>query len=105
MRRPRLTHRWRRLTRGRVHGPVLFVLDHDRRALSALQSALSRRFGNDFAVVGDTSPAAALAKLQEIAAAGDRVALLVVDDLAAGFLDRAHELHPSAKRVFLVDRD
>ena len=64
MRRPRLTHRWRRLTRGRVHGPVLFVLDHDRRALSALQSALSRRFGNDFAVVGDTSPAAALAKLQ-----------------------------------------
>ena len=84
---------------------MLFVLDHDRRALNALLSALSRRFGNDFAVVGETSPRTALGKLEEIAAAGDQVALLLVDDLAAGFLDRAHELHPSAKRVFLVDRD
>jgi thioredoxin reductase (NADPH) len=33
------------------------------------------------------------------------VALLLVDDLAADFLDPAHQLHASAKRVFLVDRD
>ncbi|HEY1530944.1 MAG TPA: FAD-dependent oxidoreductase [Galbitalea sp.] len=33
------------------------------------------------------------------------MAVLLVDDLGADFLDRAHQLYPSAKRVFLVDRD
>ena len=33
------------------------------------------------------------------------VALLLVDDAAPDFLARAHELHPGAKRVLLVDRD
>jgi thioredoxin reductase (NADPH) len=86
-------------------GRVLFVLDHDRRSLGSLLSALSRRFGGDFSVTGDTSPQAALRTLEEMAAAGEQVALLLVDDLAADFLDCAHRLHPSAKRVFLVDRD
>jgi thioredoxin reductase (NADPH) len=85
--------------------PVLFVLDRSRRSLEVLLSALSRRFGNDFTVQGETSSQAALRVLEDMAAAGERVALLLVDDLASGFLDRAHELHPSAKRVFLVDRD
>ena len=86
-------------------GPVLFVLDHDRRSLDTLLSALSRRFGNDFTVTGETSPQAALGALEEMAAGGEEVALLLVDDLVSDFLDCAHELHPSAKRVFLVDRD
>ena len=86
-------------------GRVLFVLDHDRRSLDSLLSALSRRFGNDFTVTGDTSPPAALGTLEEMAVAGEPVALLLVDDLASDFLDCAHRLHPSAKRVFLVDRD
>jgi thioredoxin reductase (NADPH) len=86
-------------------GPALFVLDHDARSLDALLSALSRRFGNDFTVTGATSPESALRALKEMAAAGERVALLAIDDLVSDFLDRAHDLHPSAKRVFLVDRD
>ena len=68
-------------------------------------SDLSRRFGNDFTVRGETSPEAALAALQEMAAANEPVALLLVDDAASDFLARAHELHPRAKRVLLVDRD
>ena len=40
-----------------------------------------------------------------MAAANEPVALLLVDDAASDFLARAHELHPRAKRVLLVDRD
>ena len=43
--------------------------------------------------------------LQEVAAADEAVALLLVDDAASEFLAQAHELHPWAKRVLLVDRD
>jgi thioredoxin reductase (NADPH) len=92
-------------TRRTGRAPVLFVLDHDRRSLDALLSALSRRFGNDFIVMGETAPQAALVALEEMAAAGNHVALLLVDALVSDFLERAHQLNPSAKRVFLVDRD
>ena len=44
--------------------PVLFVVDHDPNSLEVLLSDLSRRFGNDFAVRGETSPEAALAALR-----------------------------------------
>ena len=92
------------LGRRRALRSVLFVVDHDPNSLDVLLSDLSRRFGNDFTVTGDTSPEAALAALQQMAAANEPVALLLVDD-ASDFLARAHELHPSAKRVLLVDRD
>ncbi len=85
--------------------PVLFVVDRDPISLDVLLSDLSRRFGNDFTVRGETSPEAALAALQEMAAANEPVALLLVDDAASEFLAHAHELHPRAKRVLLVDRD
>jgi thioredoxin reductase (NADPH) len=85
--------------------PVLFVIDHDPSSLDVLLSDLSRRFGNDFALRGETSTEAALAALQEMAGASEPVALLLVDDAAPDFLARAHELHPGAKRVLLVDRD
>jgi thioredoxin reductase (NADPH) len=85
--------------------PVLFVVDHDSDSLDVLLSDLSRRFGNDFTVRGETSPEAAHAALREMAAANEPVALLLVDDAASDFLARAHELYPRAKRVLLVDRD
>src|ERR1700751_1307330 len=85
--------------------PLLFVVDHDQRSLEAMLSDLSGRFGNDFAVRGGSSPEAALAALAEIAAADESVALLLVDDVSPDFLARAHQLHPRAKRVLLIDRD
>src|SRR6478672_9545748 len=84
--------------------PVLFVVDRDPNSLEILLSDLSRRFGNDFALRGEASPEAALAALQELAAASEPVALLLVDS-ALDFLAHAHELHPGAKRVLLVNRD
>jgi thioredoxin reductase (NADPH) len=85
--------------------PVLFVVDHDLHSLDLLLSDLSRRFGNDFTVKGESLPAVGLSVLREMAADGEPVALLLVDDATSDFLARAHELHPQAKRVLLVNRD
>lgn len=85
--------------------PVLFVVDRDLRSLATIVSDLSRRFGNDFTVRGDSSPEAAEAVLRDLAAAEVPVALLLVDEAEVDFLGTAHELHPSAKRVLLVTRD
>ena len=85
--------------------PVLFAVDRDPNLLEAMLSDLSGRFGKDFTVTGETSREAALAALQEMAAAQEPVALLLVDDAASDLLARAHELHPRAKRVLLIDRD
>ena len=85
--------------------PVLFVVDRDSGSLGVALADLTRRFGKDFDVSGDYSPASALATLREMAGAGRKVALLLVDVEVPDFLARAHELHPRAKRVLLVDRD
>ena len=85
--------------------PVLFVVDRDRGSLGVALADLSRRFGKDFDVRGDYAPAAALATLTEMAGAGRKVALLLVDVELPDFLAQAHELHPRAKRVLFVDRD
>jgi thioredoxin reductase (NADPH) len=87
--------------------PVLFVIDHDAASLDVLLSGLSRRFGNDFNVQGNNTSDAALTALRAMATAEQPVALLLLDDAAASndFLACAHELHPRAKRVLMVDRD
>ena len=85
--------------------PALFVVDHDPNSLGLLLFDLSRWFGNDFIVRGEASSEAALAVLREMDDANEPVALLLVDDAASDFLASAHELHPAAKRVLLVDRD
>jgi thioredoxin reductase (NADPH) len=90
--------------------PVLFVIDDDAGVVHALRDDLGRRFGKDFRVIAESSAATGLAILRELAAEREPVALLIVDhDLnemsGVGFLARAHELHPLAKRVLLVERD
>jgi thioredoxin reductase (NADPH) len=90
--------------------PVLFVIDDDTGVVQALRDDLSRRFGEDFRVIGETSAAAGLAVLRELAGEHVPVALLIVDhDMpelpGVEFLARAHDLHPLARRVLLVERD
>jgi thioredoxin reductase (NADPH) len=105
---PSQTGRWSRthsIGRPAAAGPVLFVLDEEPTSLDVILYDLIRRFGNDFTVTGEPSPEAALCVLQQMAAANQQVALLLVNEDAAEFLARAHELHPRAKRVLLVDRD
>jgi len=85
--------------------PVVFVFDEDAGSLEVLIADISRRFGNDFAVLGESSGDAALAVLRELAASCSPVALLLFDGRDGVLLARAHELHPEARRVLLVDRD
>ena len=96
--------------RKRMRQPVLFVIDDDAGVTHALRNDLSRRFGEDFHVVCESSAAAGLATLRGLADRKEQVALLIVDhDLSemsgVEFLARAHEMHPLAKRVLLVERD
>ncbi len=95
---------------GRRGRPVLLVLDDDAGVVRALRDDLLRRFGEDFRVIGESSAAAGLTALCELAAASQQVALLIVDhdmpDMpGVTFLAQAHQLHPLAKRVLLVERD
>jgi thioredoxin reductase (NADPH) len=90
--------------------PVLFVIDDDAGTCRALRGDLARRFGEDFRVIGETSAPTGLSVLRGLAELHEPVALLIVDDHLSGmagvdFLACAHELHPLAKRVLLVERD
>ena len=90
--------------------PVLFVIDDDAEVMHALREDLGRRFGEDFRVIAESSAAAGLAALRELADQHEPVALLIVGhDMSempgVDFLARAHAMHPLAKRVLLVERD
>ena len=89
---------------------MLFVIDDDAGVVRALRGDLSRRFSQDFRVIGESSAAAGLATLRQLAGDHQTVALLIVDhDMhemrGVDFLAHAHQLHPQAKRVLLVERD
>jgi thioredoxin reductase (NADPH) len=89
--------------------PILFLVDDRPEVLEALAADLSRRFGTDHRVLAETSPTAALETLLRLAEEAQEVAVVVAGQRMAElagvpFLLRAHELHPSAKRVLLVGR-
>jgi thioredoxin reductase (NADPH) len=86
--------------------PVILLVADDGTMLDALAGDLRRRFGDDYRVLAERSPTAAVAALEQLA---DPVALVIaarrmegMDGLA--LLVRAHELHPQAKRVLLEHR-
>ncbi|MGH2815499.1 MAG: FAD-dependent oxidoreductase, partial [Actinomycetota bacterium] len=77
--------------------------------LEALAADVGRRFGADHRVLTAGSPGAALGELLRLAEQREEVALVVAGQMMAElpgvlFLLKAHELHPSAKRVLLVGR-
>jgi thioredoxin reductase (NADPH) len=89
--------------------PVLLLVAEDRAALEALQADLGRRFGVDYRLLAEGSPAAALTALERLATGSGQVALVLASQRMAGmsgveFLAAAHALHPAAKRVLLVNR-
>src|SRR5215472_8418026 len=93
-----------------ISQPVVFVIHDDAGVVRTLRDHLSRRFGEDFRIVAETSVTAGLSVLRGLADSGEPVALLIVghqlnDMPGVDFLARVHELHPLAKRVLLVERD
>jgi len=90
--------------------PIIFVTSSDTAVLTALEADLGRRFGNDTRILGADEPGAGLARLGSLADCDEPVALLIADQrlpelTGIEFLERAHALHPLAKRILLVERD
>jgi hypothetical protein len=89
--------------------PVLLLVDEDHTVLEALTGDLGRRFGVDYQLLAEPSPAAALTTLRQLAARSQPVALVLAGQQMAEmpgveFLVTAHGLHPAAKPVLLVAR-
>jgi thioredoxin reductase (NADPH) len=89
--------------------PIILVVADNGRVVDGLTEDLRRRFGDDYRVLAERSPAAGLAALERLAAAEDPVALVVAARRMEGtdgleLLGRARELHPAAKRVLLEHR-
>jgi thioredoxin reductase (NADPH) len=87
--------------------PVLLILHDNRDMLTGLEQTLQRRFGQDYQVLGQLTPAVALEALRRISGDNEPVAALLAAQwlpamTGVQFLSRAHELHPTAKRVLLI---
>lgn len=90
--------------------PIIFLIVHEESVLQALHRDISKRFGNDYALYCEQKPDVALSRLKVMAADGEPVALIIADQRmpemsGVDFLVAAHELHPPAKRILLVERD
>src|SRR5215217_3336156 len=89
--------------------PIILLVADDGRLLDGLAGDLERRFGADYRIQAERSPAAGLAALERLAGGEDPVALVVAarrmeETAGMALLERAHELHPGAKRVLLEHR-
>lgn len=89
--------------------PVLLVIDCDQEVLDHVGDQLVWRYGHDYRVQRESDPAQALRTLQELADAGDELALVLAADSLSdvadgGPLQHARQLHPQAKRGLMVPR-
>jgi len=87
--------------------PVIVAIDDDPSSVGHISSELERRYDRDYHVAYYTSASEALAELEAMRAAGDRVALILADlwmpELSGvDVLTRVSELHPGAKRALLI---
>src|SRR5215213_9761907 len=90
-----------------MNKPILMAVDKDETALLFVEQELRKRYGADYEVICDPSAEAALSMLQALKDEDRQVALLFTDQSLAEmtgieFLNRAHNLHPNAKRILLV---
>jgi thioredoxin reductase (NADPH) len=89
-------------------GPALVAVDANRGALADVERELRDRYARHYRVVCLRSAAEALVRLEELAAAGTEVALVLTrrglsDASGIELLDEARRLHPHAKRGLLLD--
>jgi len=88
-------------------GPVLVAVDEDAETLRDVERELRDRYARHYRVMCIRSPHEARARLEELAAAGDQVALILAGQWLSGMtgselLDDARHLHPHAKRSLLI---
>jgi thioredoxin reductase (NADPH) len=93
--------------------PVILVVDDHPSSLQHLRQAIDRRYGADYRTIPHVSAHAALDHLQQIAAAGEPIALVIAarsmpEMSGLDLLSRVHAIAPGAQRAMLVgwgDRD
>ena len=100
----------RRKQAGVMANPSLLLVEEGALVLDALEVGLGRRFGGDYGILSHRSPVSALATLQDLAERSEDVALLIAGQhmqemSGIEFLTAAHQLHPGAKRVLLIERN
>lgn len=88
--------------------PVILAVDDGHGAFERVEHELRKRYETDYRVVSETSAEAALQRLRDLRAAGDGVAVVLANQRVSGtegieFLARAHQIHPSARRLLLID--
>src|SRR4051794_17981229 len=88
-------------------GPMLIAVEEDADALRDVERELRERYGRHYRVECLWSPRDAGARLEELAAAGEEVALVIAGQWLSGMtgselLDEARHLHPQAKRGLLI---
>jgi thioredoxin reductase (NADPH) len=89
------------------HRPVILAVDDDPDAIDLLGSELEDRYGRAYAVRTARAVATAQQQLADLAAAGDRLALILSDQwlpdgTGCELLARAGELFPHSRRLLLV---
>jgi thioredoxin reductase (NADPH) len=87
--------------------PVLLAVDGDPDALGRTEIELTRRYGQDYRVITESTAAEALAVLRALRDEREPVALVLADQLlgetlGADLLAHARELHPAVKRGLLI---
>jgi thioredoxin reductase (NADPH) len=90
--------------------PVILVVDDDPAERENVSRALSHRFGNDYQVKAADSADEGIRELEQLAASGSDVALIAADirlgsESGVDLLDRAHQIHPAAIRILLLEPD
>jgi thioredoxin reductase (NADPH) len=90
-----------------VSGPALVAVDEDVGALRDVERELRDRYARHYRIMCMRSSREARACLEDLAAAGDEVALILAGQWLSGMtgselLDEARHLHPHAKRGLLI---
>jgi thioredoxin reductase (NADPH) len=91
-----------------MSGPVLLAVDEDPEGIRDVERELSDRYGRHYRVVCLSSPTDARDRLEELAAGGDEVALVLAGQCLSGMsadelLDHARHTHPHARRGLLIE--
>jgi thioredoxin reductase (NADPH) len=87
--------------------PAVIAVDEDTDALARTREELRRRYSSDYDVLCASSPAKALARLEEMHASGQPVAIVLaaqwMEEMSGSdLLVRVKELHPHARRALLI---
>ncbi|WP_119079113.1 FAD-dependent oxidoreductase [Chitinophaga alhagiae] len=87
--------------------PIIFCIDDDEQVLRAITRDLKNKYRGEYRVLATSSVTEALDSLRELKNKGETMAMFVSDQRmpqldGVGFLEKARQFYPDAKRVLLT---